>query len=233
MPRSKTTLPTGTLKVRRTRRQTRGRLKLHKPHWIDPFPWIKGTDPEKRFFEALIRARIYFVFHGGSPPNTSKVVLNEADHDIDFYLPEYRVIIDPYSPFHHSQEDSVARDARKAAIFAAAGVVTYHPWAVAPGIFVLDQLPQLLGRWSADNKRFLGRTTSAVVPHRRAMGAYDALQAMPLIGQGPRYKLTDPLDIAAKKVGYRLGSHLGAGAGAVAAANAKRRRPPLLTLKIG
>lgn len=223
-------LPTGTLRIRRARRQTPGKFRLHKPHWIDPYPDIIGTDPEKRFFAALMQRRIYFVYHGGSPPHAKDVVLHEADHDIDFRLPEYGVIIDPFSPFAHSQLDSVIRDARKAAIFAAAGYVTYHPWAVAPGVFLFDQAPQFVGRWSGN--RYLGEHRAAAPPHRRVYGALDALSAMPLLNAGPRFRLTDPLDIAAKRIGYRIGDHYGAGAGAVAAANYKRRKPPKLTLKV-
>jgi hypothetical protein len=136
------------LKTRRSRSQTRRKYRLHTPKWIDPFPGIPGTEPEKRIFAALVERRIFFVFHGGSPGDAKEFNLGERDHDVDFFLPEYRIIIDPFSPFHHSKVDSVQRDIRKAALFAAAGYPTYHPWALGlrPGtsqyLFSWDQLAQ-------------------------------------------------------------------------------------------
>jgi hypothetical protein len=212
------------LQVRRKRRQAPGKFKLHKPEWIDPYPFIPGTDPEKRIFDALMKKRIYFVFHGGSPPNVKLVSIGEDDHDIDFLLPEYKVIIDPFSPFAHSQLDSVQRDARKLALFAAAGYETYHPWAIAPGLFTLDQPQHTIGRWRGQH--YLGSYKAPATPHTRAMGAVNLVEALPLLNAGPRFPLTDPADILAKRLyGYRIGTHLGAGAGAVAAANRARRRP--------
>lgn len=222
--------PRGSLKRRITRRQSLGKFRLHKPRWIDPFPWIPGTDPEKRFFAALVQRRIYFVFHGGSPPRTNLVALGEPDRDIDFLLPEYGVIIDPYSPFAHSQLDSVVRDARKEAVFAAAGWTTYHPWAIGNGVFVFDQTAISVRSWRGNKPG--AEHLSTVIAHARTMGAAEALDLMPLLRAGPRFALTDPADILAKRTaGYRIGAHLGAGANAVALANATRRKPPKLTLK--
>lgn len=56
----------GRLSVRRRRREGGG-FRLHKPHWVDPFPFIPGTEPEKRIFEALVRRHHYFIFQGDIP----------------------------------------------------------------------------------------------------------------------------------------------------------------------
>jgi len=55
------------LGVRRTRRAENRNFRLKKPVWIDPYPAIPGTEPEKRLFEALIRRHIYFIFQGDLP----------------------------------------------------------------------------------------------------------------------------------------------------------------------
>jgi len=55
------------LGVRRTRRAENKRFRLHKPYWVDPYPFIPGTEPEKRIFEALMRRHLYFVFQGDLP----------------------------------------------------------------------------------------------------------------------------------------------------------------------
>jgi hypothetical protein len=135
----------------------------------------------------------------------------------------------------------VTRDTRKLALFAAAGYETYHPWAVAPGVFVLDQPQHNIGEWRNGRPVIVGRGKRAHIrthkspqpPHSRPMGALDLLNSLPYIQAGPRFPLIDPEDIQAKRlVGYRLGPHLGAGAGGVAAANHARRRPKTLGLSL-
>src|SRR5262249_31907882 len=142
------------LTVRRKRRTARGHFKLHKPTWIDPYPFIDGTEPEKRIFAALMMKRIYFIFQGQVPElepggkgvdlraALNKQTIRAGGHPVqmtlglieyipDFVLPEYKVILDPFSPFHHSQEKSVIRDTRKVALYTALGYEYYHPWALA------------------------------------------------------------------------------------------------------
>lgn len=265
----RTLLPSGTLRVRRHRRQSPGHFRLHKPQWIDPYPWIDGTNPEKRIFAALMQKHIYFVFQGQVPELEAgghgltlrdflnkttaadkkqihaaqkvskvkawqhrpiKLTLGLIEFIPDFVLPEYKVILDPFSPFHHSRPDSVVRDERKVALYNALGYEYYHMWVVAPGVFVLDEAAHVIGRWK--NGKYLGSKKAAAPPHRRTYGAIEMLDSLPLLLQGPKYPLIDQRDITAKRTqGYRIGAGLGAGASGVALANYKRRKPPKLTLK--
>jgi hypothetical protein len=55
----------------RRRRASARQFRIFKPHWVDPFPFIPGTEPEKRIFEALVRRRFYFIFQGDLPELTS------------------------------------------------------------------------------------------------------------------------------------------------------------------
>lgn len=201
---------------RRHRRRGRTVFRLHKPRWQDPFPWIPGTEPEKRVFEALVRSRIYFIFQGPLPEleDGKYVTLAAAAYKPDIVIPEYRVIIDPFSPFHHSLPEQVPSDQRKAAIYTALGYVFVHPWAYPDGVFVLDHDgPVVRGRYD---------------------GAFELLTAIPALHGAPVAKLTRKEDIVAKQtVGYRLGKNLGAGATSVAAANIRRTRPKPLTIRAG
>jgi len=249
------------LQVRRKRR-AKGHFRILKPQWIDPYPFIPGTEPEKRIFQALRMRNIYFIFQGQVPELTPggmgidlrkrldkqtvkaggrplTISLGLISYIPDFVLPEYKVILDPFSPFHHSQHDSVERDVRKVALYNTLGYNYYHPWAVGPGEFVLDQRPQTIGRWRRSKVKglthyhYLGGSPAAEVPHVRAMGAVEMLDALPALHSGIKFPLVDPLDIEAKKKqGYRLGQGLGAGANSVAAANRKRRRLPSLGMSI-
>ena len=236
------------LTTRRSRSQTRRKYRLFTPKWIDPFPGIPGTEPEKRIFAALVQMKVYFVFHGGSPEDAKLFSIGEPDHDIDFYLPEYRIIIDPFSPYFHSQKDSISRDVRKAAIFAAAGVPTYHPWAVGlrPGssqyLFSWDQLAQYNTKdnltksalrpnaaWNKKKKTIKGAPKYDAFQHGAALkgtakGAYELLGEIPEIMAGPRYPLANAQMRRDKDhPGYTLGSHLGTGASSVGLANKARK----------
>jgi hypothetical protein len=236
------------IKVRRSRRQTPGKFKLHKPEWIDPYPQIEGTEPEKRIFAMLMLMGIYFIYQGQVPEfekgGSKWQTLAIPGYKPDFVLPEYKLIIDPFSPFHHSLKNAVQRDVRKIVTYSAAGYGYYHPWAIGPGLWTWDQYHdsrktldlgvthiRLYGGVNAARNKY--RNLSRKLVGQR-MGSYEMLRSIPEIQQGPLYKLTDPRDIKAKQSpGYRIGQYIGAGANSVGAANRSRRRPKSLRMTVG
>lgn len=264
----------GELGVRRKRRAENRHFRLKKPVWQDPYPFIPGTEPEKRLFEALMRRHIYFIFQGEIPELTvgarqrlkrqldavkkkisdleakvlragrvessdtkayrrlatlrAELAAEQAKLDAllrkdkagiflfdpafkpDFVIPEYRVILDPFGVYHHSLPDAVKRDAIKSVVYRALGYEFVHPW------------------W--DDKGFLLENDG----HFERVG-FDALAVLDTVQafkRPPVEKLTDPLDIEAKRsTGYRIGKNIGAGANSVAIANTKRKRSHALTLR--
>lgn len=231
------------LRVRRTRRQHKTAMRLHKPRWVDPYPQIAGTEPEKRVFAALHMLNIYFIFQGQIPEfeeGARLFFVAPVDYKPDFVLPEYRIIIDPFSPFHHSLEGAANRDADKIARYAIAGYQYYHPWAIAPGVWDWDQYHTKVSSKVWTNLKRVGvrpvkdryRGLRGKLTGR--MGTLEMLRSIPEIKAGPRYALEDPRDILAKqKDGHRLGPYVGLGATSVAAANRKRAKPPALALRFG
>lgn len=234
--------------VRRSRRQGEGKFRLHKPRWQDPFPWIPGTEPEKRVFDALVRMGIYFIFQGQVvefEKGGSDFTASPVGYKPDFILPEYRVIIDPFSPYHHSQPEAARRDRDKIATYSMVGYAYYHPWAIAPGVWEFNQAHNLTktfrvgkqtisiyeGVNAARNKyRNLKRNLQGMANQ----GTFEMLYSIPEITMGARYKLTDKRDIEAKRLrGFRLGENLGAGARSVGAANHKRRKQISLAFRGG
>lgn len=113
------------------RRRRPGKLRLLKPQWIDPYPWIPGTKPEKMIFAALIERRIFFVYQDLLPEMRSGQypTLDMPSYVPDIVCPAYRVIIDPFGDYHHMLPQAQADDRRKMAIFNALGYVFYYPWA--------------------------------------------------------------------------------------------------------
>lgn len=215
----------GRLTVRRARGERHFRLR--KPVWVDPFPSVPGTEPEKRIFAELVqRLHIFFIFQGQIPELTKGLYVTMAvpGYKPDFILPQYKIIIDPFSPFHHSLPDAATRDARKIALYTALGYKVYHPWAEADGVFIFDQ-----GRYQVYRQGKQGAM------HGRFEGALAMLMAIPELRQPPNFpkNLTKKEEKLAKSPGYELGPFLGAGANSVAAANHKRTKPKPLTLVSG
>jgi hypothetical protein len=215
------------LSTRRNRRKGPVKFRLHKPQWIDPFPHIPGTEPEKRIFAELVNRRIFFIFQGQIPELQQGLYVTLAipGYKPDFVIPEYKVIIDPFSPFHHSLPDAARRDRAKIALYTAFGYTYYYPWAIGPGEFLLDQ-------------RTLAPTNNPLKPRvrnplTRRGSAADVISAIPELRGPKKAKLSKKQQKLARHPGYELGPFLGAGASSVGAANRKRRKPPKLGLQTG
>ncbi len=232
-PKPYATAAPGVLRTRRWRRQSVGKFKLRAPEWVDPYPWIDGTEPEKRVFAALMNRHVFFIYQGQIPEfevGGRWWFARPVSFKPDFVLPEYKLIIDPFSPFHHSLADAAARDRQKIAMYSAAGYAYYHPWALAPGIWSWDQRHDIVNRKENSKYRGIDRKVAA----GREFGTHDMLGMIPELLMGARYPLIDPRDRKAKiSPGYRIGQFVGAGANSVAAANHKRKRPPLLSVRSG
>lgn len=190
------------LSTRRTRRETHFRLK--RPAWIDPFPNIPGTEPEKRVFDALVRRRIYFIFQGDFPESEKKKspLLQAALFKPDFIIPEWKVILDPFGDFAHSQPDSIFRDNWKFIYYSGIGGVGYefiHPWTTDIDRNGADWMIGL-------SKRLRGPKLFPLPPEER---------------------------VYRDSVGYHLGPNLGLGATGTAAGNRARARPKMVGLRRG
>lgn len=213
-----------TLLVRRNRSPRK--FRLHRPPWVDPYPAIPGTEPEKRIFAALIQRRIFFIFQGQIPELKRGLFVTLAipGYKPDFVLPEYKIIIDPFSPFHHSLPGAAERDARKIGLYTALGYKVYHPWAEADGVFIFDQARYNVykqGKQSAVHGHYNGALA--------LLSAIDDLQRPPKFSEN----LTKREKRLKRSPGYELGPFLGAGATSVAAANKKRKKPKPIGLAQG
>lgn len=192
----------GSLK-RRIKRAGPRRFVLRKPKWIDPYPWIPGTRPEKMVFEALVRRGIYFIFQAewsDVEQGADLPVLYEPLFKPDFVIPEYKVVIDPYSEFHHSLPNAVERDIQKRVLYDALDWYYSTPWSHEVedhgGLWVVDSIPRLQG------PPLLKLTKEKDIQAKAAQG-------------------------------YRIGPNLGAGAFSVGIANRMRRRAPQIGIRRG
>lgn len=169
----------GRLGGRRKRRQNVTGFRLHKPKWVDPYPQVPGTVPEKMIFEALVKSHVFFIFQGQVPELEHGVYVTMAipGYKPDFIIPQYKVIIDPFSEFHHTLPGAVARDIRKIGLYTALGYSYYHPWSEEVvrrgGYAILSEIPELHGRVKRE-----------LTPKQKALARFPGYELGPFVGAG-------------------------------------------------
>ena len=112
------------LLTRAVRRQETIKFRLWKQTWIDPFPEVPGTVPEKMVYAQLKFRRIEFVFQAlGFPPEQPTgphFRPNLGEIRPDFLIPSVRAVIEVQGTYFHTQPDAEAHDLDKLA--------EYHAW---------------------------------------------------------------------------------------------------------
>lgn len=95
--------------------------------WIDPFPEVHGTVPEKMVYAELTRMGIPFLFL-----NDLHAQIPEIDFDkwyqADFIIPSLKLIIEVQGAYWHSKPKTVEEDAYKFAIYQTVGYKALAWW---------------------------------------------------------------------------------------------------------
>lgn len=96
-------------------------------NWVDPFPEVHGTLPEKMVYAELSRRRIPFLFL-----NDIRFQIPEIEFDkqyqADFVLPQLKLIIEVQGAYWHSMDKTIEADAFKFAIYETAGYKALAWW---------------------------------------------------------------------------------------------------------
>lgn len=121
------------------RLETAGRKeRLPSSHWIDMFPEIHGTQPEKMVYAELTRRGIPFLFL-----NDIRFQIPEIDFDkwyqADFVMPDLKLIIEVQGAYWHSMAKTIEEDAYKFAIYQTTGWKALAWW----DYDILDHLQDL------------------------------------------------------------------------------------------
>lgn len=103
------------------RLETAGRAeRLPSAKWVDMFPEIHGTVPEKMVYAELTRRGIPFLFL-----NDIRFQIPEIDFDkwyqADFVMPDLKLIIEVQGAYWHSMPKTIDEDAYKFAIYQTTG----------------------------------------------------------------------------------------------------------------
>jgi very-short-patch-repair endonuclease len=92
--------------------------KVYVPRWVDPLPWVQGSEPEKMVMAELIRRGIYFQH---VPQRNTVGGLVDPTWEADFLFPQYKIWLEVQGSYFHTLPGAVERDALRFAIIEAAG----------------------------------------------------------------------------------------------------------------
>jgi len=121
------------VKVQRLRQKTSYRAQLagvqrsRKGKWVDPFPWVHGTRPEKMVYAELSRRRIPFLFLNDIKLSFPEIELVK-EFQADFVIPSLKLVIEVQGAYWHSMQKTIEADAMKMAYYEAAGYRVLAWW---------------------------------------------------------------------------------------------------------
>jgi hypothetical protein len=121
--------------VRDTRRQFQAKTRLKAWGWIDPYPWVPGTVPEKMVFAELMGRHIEFVFQALKfPPIGTKgftgthAVPSLGAIRPDNLIPSIKAVIEVQGTYFHTVPAQEKHDLQKAMEYHAWGWKVYWLW---------------------------------------------------------------------------------------------------------
>ena len=109
-------------KIRRANRQ-----RVFNREWIDPFPTIMGTRPEKMVYAQLAYRGINFYFQSMVLVNLPLLQISK-EYRPDFVLPDQKIIIEVQGVYFHSKPESIESDAYKQALYNLMGYTVLAWW---------------------------------------------------------------------------------------------------------
>lgn len=103
------------------------RMRARVPAWVDPFPLIHGTLPEKMVYAELSARGIPFLFLNDLSFSIPEIEFNKT-YQADFVIPSMKLIIEVQGAHWHSMEKTIESDAFKFAIYEVSGYTALAWW---------------------------------------------------------------------------------------------------------
>lgn len=94
--------------------------------WIDPYPEVYGTKPEKMVYAELVRRGIPFQYVPNINTGIPDLEVNQWFKP-DFVIPQFKLIIEVQGAYWHTQPDKIESDSLRFALFEMAGYRVL-PW---------------------------------------------------------------------------------------------------------
>lgn len=106
---------------------SRRRFARNHTGFVDPFPEVGGTLPEKIVYARLTLMRIPFMVQTLFNVNIPDIQINK-DYRPDFILPDAKIIIEVQGSYWHSQPGAIESDSYKYALYTAMGYKVLIWW---------------------------------------------------------------------------------------------------------
>lgn len=97
-----------------------GLSRFRKGQWVDPFPWVQGTLPEKMVYAELSKRGIRFAFQNEIRFQIPEIDFNKV-YRPDIAIPSMKIIIEVQGSYWHSTDEAIENDAYKFAIYQTLG----------------------------------------------------------------------------------------------------------------
>lgn len=126
--------------------------------WIDPYPNVQGTLPEKMVFAKLMQFRIKFNYQTYLQVKIPEIEFNRW-YRPDFVIPDAKIIIEVQGFYWHSQEQQIVSDAFKQALYETIGykVITWWDFEIMAGIDrLIINTPELRALFGTGGRVFTG-----------------------------------------------------------------------------
>lgn len=95
--------------------------------WVDPFPEVHGTKPEKMVYAALTTAGIPFYFLNDISFSLPQIDFFK-EYQADFIIPSVKVIIEVQGSYWHSKPAAIESDSYKMAVYESFGYKALAWW---------------------------------------------------------------------------------------------------------
>jgi very-short-patch-repair endonuclease len=113
--------------IEKRRQQSRSQQLRNVQKWVDPFPEVHGTLPEKMVYAALSRLGIPFLFLNDKRFNIPEIEFDKT-YQADFIIESVKLIIEVQGAFWHSKPKTVEADAYKMAVYEYSGYKVLAWW---------------------------------------------------------------------------------------------------------
>jgi very-short-patch-repair endonuclease len=144
-------------KKRKPQYQKAARVRVAR--WVDPFPGVQGSVPEKMVMAELVRRGIYFIH---TPQQNEVGGEVDPSWEPDFLLPQYKIWMEIQGSYFHTLPGAVENDAYRFAVVEAAGWKPVFLWeedirARLPDL--LNEIPEL---YNVDRAINVGMTSEGL-----------------------------------------------------------------------
>lgn len=109
------------------RRERANRRPFYNRDWVDPFPTVMGTRPEKIVYAQLMMRGINFYFQSMLLVNLPLLRISK-EYRPDFILPDLKIVIEVQGVYFHSKPESIESDAYKQALYNMMGYKVLAWW---------------------------------------------------------------------------------------------------------